>query len=223
MASSRALVPVVLEVGRRRTFATAVEWPGWSRSGKGEEAALEALAAYADRYRLVAAEAGVRFPRQPGPFDVVERLGGDATTDFGAPGVVADVDAEPLTVTQARRRAALVAAAWRTLDTVAAHAPAQLRKGPRGGGRDRDAVVAHVLAADAAYARTIGFRVPAPALDDHAGIDTLRAAVLDVLSRPSDGSPLVGRKWPARYAAQRIAWHALDHAWEIEDKSVSEV
>jgi len=28
------------------------------------------------------------------------------------------------------------------------------------------------------------------------------------------------RSWPPRYAARRIAWHALDHAWEIEDRSI---
>ena len=47
----------------------------------------------------------------------------------------------------------------------------------------------------------------------------MRAAMLDVLRRPSDGTPLAGRTWTARYAARRIAWHALDHAWEMEDRS----
>ena len=47
----------------------------------------------------------------------------------------------------------------------------------------------------------------------------MRSAVLDVLGGPSDGSPLNDRKWPPRYAAARIAWHALDHAWEIEDRT----
>ena len=35
----------------------------------------------------------------------------------------------------------------------------------------------------------------------------------------SDGWPLADRKWPPRYAARRIAWHALDHAWEMEDRT----
>jgi hypothetical protein len=47
----------------------------------------------------------------------------------------------------------------------------------------------------------------------------MRSAMLDVLREPSDGSPLAGRRWTARYAASRIAWHALDHAWEMEDRS----
>ena len=43
--------------------------------------------------------------------------------------------------------------------------------------------------------------------------------MLEVLRRPSDGGPLAERKWTQRYAARRIAWHALDHAWEMEDRS----
>jgi hypothetical protein len=33
--------------------------------------------------------------------------------------------------------------------------------------------------------------------------------------------PVAQAKWPPAYAARRIAWHALDHAWEIEDRSES--
>jgi hypothetical protein len=47
----------------------------------------------------------------------------------------------------------------------------------------------------------------------------MREAMLEVLRRPSDGTPLAGRHWPQRYAARRIAWHALDHAWEIDDRT----
>jgi len=215
-------IPVVLEVGRRRTFATAVDWPGWCRSGNGEQAALAALDEYADRYRSVAAAGGRRFPGQPYGFEVVERVTGNATTDFGAPGVVSECDSRPLTSVAARGFAALVEAAWRELDRVATSAPAQLRKGPRGGGRDRDAVVEHVVAADGAYARKLGLRMRTPKSADHDAVLTFRRAVVDLLSVRSDGAPVVDNGWPPRYAAHRIAWHALDHAWEIEDKSVSE-
>jgi hypothetical protein len=112
-----------------------------------------------------------------------------------------------------------VAAAWATFDEVTAAAPEALRKGPRGGGRDRSKIVAHVVEADAAYAREIGIRLRPAVPRDDAGIAAMRAAMLDVLRAPSDGSPLAGRHWPQRYAARRIAWHALDHAWEIEDRS----
>jgi hypothetical protein len=112
-----------------------------------------------------------------------------------------------------------VAAAWVVFDRVAAAAPAELRKGPRGGGRDRDKIVDHVLGADHAYSGIVGIRLPAPSREDPGSIATMRAAVLDLLGRPSDGTPLNDGKWPLRYAAARIAWHALDHAWEIEDRS----
>jgi hypothetical protein len=34
-----------------------------------------------------------------------------------------------------------------------------------------------------------------------------------------DQGPRGGKRWPARYAIRRSAWHALDHAWEIEDRA----
>jgi hypothetical protein len=107
------------------------------------------------------------------------------------------------------------------LDRVAASAPAELRKGPRGGGRDRDKIVDHVVGAEAAYARKLGIKHRQPAHDDTAGIDALRADILSVLRAPSDGEPPVPKGWLPRYAARRIAWHVLDHAWEIEDRSES--
>ncbi|HEX5501067.1 MAG TPA: hypothetical protein VFW96_00510 [Thermomicrobiales bacterium] len=213
--------PVYLEVGQKRVFACALDWPGWCRSGKGEDAALAALAAYLPRYAPVAERAGLSLPATAGEdFAIIERLPGTrGLTDFGAPGQIATSDAEPLTATEAGRLAALAAAAWATLDAVGAGAPAELRKGPRGGGRDRDKLLDHVLGAEAAYARKLGVRQRQPAHDDPAAIAALRAAILEVLGRPSDGAPPVPKGWPPRYAARRIAWHVLDHAWEMEDRS----
>jgi hypothetical protein len=65
----------------------------------------------------------------------------------------------------------------------------------------------------------MGIRQKPPDPGDRAAVEAMRAAVLEVLRQPSDGSPLADRKWPARYAARRIAWHALDHAWEMEDRT----
>jgi uncharacterized damage-inducible protein DinB len=112
-----------------------------------------------------------------------------------------------------------VAAAWAFFDRVAAAAPEELRKGPRGGGRNTSKVVAHTVDADHAYAREMGIKVPEFGPDDRAAVTAMRAAVLAVIREARDGSPIAGRRWPARYAAHRIAWHALDHAWEIEDRS----
>jgi hypothetical protein len=148
--------------------------------------------------------------------EVVERHPGDAGTAFGVPAIVADADRLPMDETAATRLAGLVDAAWRTLDAVVARAPEELRKGPRGGGRDRTKVVDHVHEAESAYAQVMG-RKHRPV--DAEAVAAMHADLLAVLREPSDGSPLAGKKWPVRYAARRIAWHALDHAWEIEDRS----
>jgi hypothetical protein len=143
--------------------------------------------------------------------EVVNRLTGDGSTDFGIPGKVAPRDKEAVTAAQAKRLAAFVDASWNVFDKVAKGAPAKLRKGPRGGGRDRDAIVEHVREAEGAYASKMGIKP--------SQVDDLRAAILEVLRHPSDGKALRAKGWPPRYAARRIAWHAIDHAWEIEDKS----
>jgi hypothetical protein len=234
-------IRVYLEYGQRRTFAMTVDWPGWGRSGRTDEAALEALDAHRDRYAPIARAGRARLPRRPAAGDrytVIERVPGNATTEFGAPGVVPALDRAadvlPWTGPVARRQVALLRAAWARLDQVVGSAPAQLRKGPRGGGRDRDKIVEHVLGAEPAYVRKAGLKLPAPT--DRAGLDALREALVDHLlvlagttNGPTGGSgddrgeDRAGARataaWPPGYVVRRIAWHALDHAWEIEDRS----
>jgi hypothetical protein len=223
MAAGFRPTRVYLEVGTKRVFACSLDWPGWCRPGRDEDVALTALASYAPRYATVAAAAGVPFDEAlADELVVVEKLPGDTTTNFGAPSQVPHLDSEPLTAADARRLAALVAGTWSVLDAVAAEAPRQLRKGPRGGGRDRDPMLEHVLGAEASYARKLGVRHRQPAIDDAAAISSLRRDIVDVLQSARAGTPPVPNGWPPRYAARRIAWHVLDHAWEIEDKSERE-
>ena len=204
---------VCLEIGTKRVFASALDWPGWCRSGKTEEDALETLADYAERYAAVPVRAGVRFGvKAAEDFVVVERLAGNATTDFGAPAVPARAESAAVDARSAKGTAALVWACWELFDDVVANAPSRLRKGPRGGGRDRDKIVEHVADAETSYARKLGIK----GIRDHA---ELRRAVAEVLGRRWDGTGVADNAWPTRYLARRIAWHALDHAWEIEDKS----
>jgi hypothetical protein len=213
---------VAIETGVKKVFASALEWPGWSRAAKTEEAAVESLLAYAPRYAPVATAAKLAFPAA---FDaaVDERSKGGSGTDFGVPSTLTlEADGRPVDRAEANRLASIVEAAWSAFDRVAAGAPAELRKGPRGGGRDRDKMVGHVVEADWYYARELGLKPKQPDAGDRAAVETIRRAVLAVLREPSDGSPLAGRKWPQRYAARRIAWHALDHAWEMEDRSEKE-
>jgi hypothetical protein len=198
-------VAIYLEQGSTRSFACALDWPGWARSGRGDEAAIEALAAYSARGD------GLRLPARC-ELTVVERVRGTGTTDFGAPDVAVPSDAVPLTTAGLVRQVRLLRAAWDTLEEVAASAPAALRKGPRGGGRDRDDVVRHVHEAERSYARKVGVRHPPFRTDGAVG--AMRA---DLAAALLGGA--AGGDWPAAYAIRRIAWHVLDHAWEIEDRS----
>ncbi len=205
---------IYLEVGSKKVFACAVDWPGWSRSGKTDEAAIEALAEYAERYAPVAKTAGIAWPKHiADDFRVVERIPGNMTTDFGAPGEIGEIDRTDLTPTARKRIAKLVGASWSVFDDVVAKTGPELRKGPRGGGRDRDKMIDHVYGAEASYARKFGVKHKQPAIDDRVAIDAMHA---DILAAIEAGD--ADAAWPVRYLARRIAWHVLDHAWEMEDK-----
>jgi hypothetical protein len=203
-AAATAPVRVALETGARWVFASAVDWPGWCRRGKGEQAALDVLRDYAGRY---AAVAGPGFA--PGELRVIGQVPGNRTTDFGAPGEQGPWDAEPLQAAEAARLSGLLEACWDCLDAVLATAPEELRKGPRGGGRDRDAIAAHVRDAERAFCSRAGVRVP-----PRTPWDQQRAALAGALRTGGTGPA-----WTARYALRRCAWHVLDHAWEIQDRS----
>ena len=212
-------IAVAIEATPTKSFATAVDWPGWSRSAKTEALAVLALAAYASRYRPVAALAGEKLPAKGLEFEVVERTNGGGATAYGVPSNVTEQDRRPVDAAAADRLARLVAAAWDTFDAVAGPAPEELRKGPRGGGRDTSKIVDHVLGADQGYAQSMGLKFRTTDPPERAAVELVRADVLEILRGPTDGSTIEGRKWTTRYAAHRIAWHALDHAWEIEDRT----
>ncbi len=210
-------IAVGVERSPKKSFASALDWPGWSRSGRTPELAIEALLAYAPRYALVAARAGESLAPTGLVGDVVQTLDGDATTAFGAPSITFNADRAPTDPHESRRLAALLRAGWDTFDETAPAAPAELRKGPRGGGRDTAKVIEHVVGAEHMYAKQIDVRVPAPDPSDRKAVAEMRASILEILGGPSNGEPV--RKWTQRYAFRRIAWHVLDHAWEIEDRS----
>lgn len=215
MAGAESITRVAVEAGRRRTFASAVDWPGWSRGARTESEALALLARYASRYAAVTEVAGSKPP--PKDFQVIERVPGNATTDFGVPAMVMEADRVALDEAEARRLLRLLDAAWTVYDRVVARAPLELRKGPRGGGRDRDKIQAHVEGAEAAYLPKIGQKV-GPKIGRGTGRpsggEAVREAFREGLRSGADLGP-----WPLRYAVRRVAWHVLDHAWEIEDRT----
>ncbi|MFN8232619.1 MAG: DinB family protein [Actinomycetota bacterium] len=215
-----------LEVGSKRVFAGVIEWPGWCRSGRDADAALGTLFAYAERYRRAIASARLGFaaPGDVGELRVVERVDGNATTDFGAPGVQPAADRAAVDDADLRRAERLLRACWRTFDrTVEASGGAELTKGPRGGGRNVEGIVAHLADSDRGYLNALGAGITV----SQEGVDALlpvRAAIVEGLwavprDEPDRVGPRGGRRWTPRYAVRRIAWHALDHAWEIEDRS----
>ena len=222
---------IYLEVGTRRVFAGALAWPGWCRSGRTEDAALETLLDYGQRYGDVMSAAGIRFsaPRDAGQFEVVERLKGDATTDFGAPGIAPSADDEPLNKKDSEQLRRILDACWAALDAAAqAGSGKELRKGPRGGGRDLDAIVRHVVDAESAYLRSMGGTFKRDERGDLSSeADALRQEILETLAARARGEPppenprRKAKLWSPRYLVRRTAWHALDHAWEIEDRSTT--
>jgi hypothetical protein len=220
-------VSVYLEVGSTRTFAGAVEWPGWCRSGKTEEEALEALVAYAARYRKVVPRS-MEFdaPRDVAELKVEERLKGGSGTDFGVPGEAPRADDAPVSPSELKRQQDLLKAAWAAFDrALKAAEGVELTKGPRGGGRDQDKMTRHVLDAEHAYLGMLGSRSPKGTFDDvMAEMRAVRATAQKVLGARVRGEAIADprntkRPWLPRYFVRRSAWHALDHAWELEDRS----
>ena len=218
---------VALEIVRTRTFAVAVDWPGLTRGGRDEDAAVQGLLRAAPRYAAALAAAGLPFtpPADRDGLAVVDRLPGTSTTEFGAPGVPLPGDDTPLDQAGLARQAAVLQATWAAFEAAAErHAGTELAKGPRGGGRDLAKIVAHVEDADRAYLVQLGARPPkaatgpAPIADVHAAaLAALRARALGLPVADPTG---VAKPWAPRYYVRRAAWHWLDHAWEIEDRAL---
>jgi hypothetical protein len=222
-------IDVYLETGKKRTFASAVEWPGWCRSGRDEESALQALLAYGPRYAevLQAAQLGFRAPTELSAFSIVERLEGSATTDFGAPDAAWPDDASAVDDAELRHFQALLEVCWQAFDVaVGAAAGKELRKGPRGGGRDLESIVQHVIDADTGYLARLGRKLQKGRGDDPAQeLNRTRQAILDGLAAAARGDvdergPRGGIRWKSRHFVRRATWHVLDHAWEIADRLV---
>jgi hypothetical protein len=219
-------VPIYLEIGEKRVFAAALDWPGWCRSGRDEETALRALLDCGTLYARVvrASRLGFKAPVSVSSFRVVERLKGDATTDFGAPGKAPAADARPVTDADLSRLQALLKACWRAFDVaVAAAEGRELRKGPRGGGRDLEEIIAHVAGAESGYLASLGGKLKLGD-DPRSELRRARRAVLKALVIAAHGGfpargPRGGVRWTPRYFVRRVAWHVLDHAWEIEDRA----
>jgi hypothetical protein len=195
---------VYLEQGKNSVFAVSLDWPGWCRRAKTPDLALQALEDYRARYAKI-----VSVSFDPGTLSVIGTTPGNVTTDFGAPDARGPWDEASLTPKELSRQLSILQDCWNYFDDVVDHAPAVLRRGPRGGGRDRDAIADHVREAERHYCSRVGFRV-AP----RTPWDEQRDVVLTTMRSVTQHA-----KWTTAYAIRRCAWHIVDHAWEIEDKS----
>ncbi|HEY7598466.1 MAG TPA: hypothetical protein VH741_00965 [Candidatus Limnocylindrales bacterium] len=213
---------VYLEAGAKRTFAVAVDWPGWARGGRDEDAAIAALVDYRERYAAALGATGKGLPKRlsVGDVRVVERLKGGAGTDFGVPSGVTRHDQGTASATELERLIELHRACWQAFERAAESAAGKTLApaGPRGGGRPPAKISAHVAESEQAYIGAIGIRFRGAATPDE-----LRAAFVAALRERNAGhlpdvGPRGGRRWTVREAVRRSCWHLLDHAWEIEDR-----
>jgi hypothetical protein len=221
-------IDIYLEIGQKRTFATAIDWPGWSRSGTNEVSALQALFDSGPRYARALQATGVPFqlPSQISDFAVVERLAGNGTTDFGAPNLRLARDRQPIAPEELERFQKILQACWSTFDAAAkASTGRTLRTSPRGGGRDLTKIIEHVYDVDVAYLRSLGGKPKAgQASEPNWSFSPLRQEILETLQAAVRGEvpergPHGGVHWTPRYYVRRMAWHELDHAWEIEARA----
>jgi hypothetical protein len=219
---------VMLEVGPRgkRVVAVAPDWPGLERGEKTDEAAIARLQAYLPRFAPVATLAGMdaaftAITTPTATVDVVERYSGTGSTDFwGISFALSDIDRQAMSREALERDLTLLQACWAFFDAVRSRVSAEMQKGPRGGGRDRDHIVRHTLRTEQDWATKLGVRTPEDALLTHEGVRAHRDAYLSAIRTfHAQGKP--ARTWPLRYLIRHTAFHTLDHAWEMEDKDLT--
>ena len=220
-------VRTVVERGPKgkRSVAFSIDWPGWSRGAKTGELALETLESYRERYRPVAALAGLaRDFDGAGPLDVVEDRVGTGSTDFwGISFSPSAAELGPMTEPELDRGITLLQACWTFFDSVAERVSSELRKGPRGGGRDRYQIMRHAIRTESeSFARQVGLRIPEEAALTTDGLRQHREAYVAAMRAYNAGEikrPM--RSWTLPFLIRHSAFHMLDHAWEMEDKDLS--
>lgn len=219
-------VRVVVERGPKgkKSVAFAVDWPGWSRGAKTPEAAVERLAMYRERYRPVAESAGLGAEfGAAGPLDIMEDRVGTGSTDFwGISFSPCALEVEPMSDGELERKLALMQACWGYFDRVAASVSAEMRKGPRGGGRDRDQIIRHTLCNESdQFAKRLGLVVPERAVLTPDGLRDFRAAYLETMRSYNRGEGKRMRTWNLPFLVRHTSYHLMDHAWEMEDNDLT--
>lgn len=217
-------VRVMIEQGKkRRVVACAFDWPGWDRSTKIGGDVVAVLDAYRPRYAKVAELAGYGVPfGATGELEVVEHLEGIGMTDYyGVSGRPAAPEKGPMTDAECERKLALLAASWSIFDSTAARVSPELQKGPRGGGREKEEIIRHVNGAEIhEFAPKVGVKVPLETMEDPEALRVYRHAFIEAIrERHRRGGP--AGAWPLQFLIRRCTWHMLDHAWEMEDRDLT--
>jgi hypothetical protein len=220
-------VRTVIERGPKgkRSVAFGFDWPGWSRGARSAELALETLESYRERYRPIASLAGMsREFDAAGALEVVEDKVGNGSTDFwGISFSPCAAERGPMDEAQLERGITILQACWAYFDGVAARVSPEMRKGPRGGGRDRDRIISHTIRTESEYfARQVGLRVPERAALTPDGLRLHREAYVGAMRAYNAGEVTRRmRSWTLPFLIRHSAFHTLDHAWEMEDKDLS--
>jgi len=215
---------VTLEIGPKgkKVAAVAPDWPGLERGATTGEAAIERLHSYVPRYAAVTKLAGMEatFAARP-VVDVVERYTGPGSTDFwGISFAFSGIDQQAISGDVLERELTLMQACWAFFDAVRSRVSAEMQKGPRGGGRDRDRIVGHIFANEQDWAKGLGVHTPDGAMLTGEGLKAHRDAYCHAI-RDYHSQGKVAGKWPLRYLIRHTAFHTLDHAWEMEDKDLT--
>ncbi len=220
---------IYLEAGDKKVIGVSLRWPGWCRIGKDEDDAVQTLLDYSSRYAVIPQKARLEFalPRSVSDLVIAKREPGSKTSDYGVPVVLIEEDWAPLDTAEFKRMQAIMQACWANFDEVAAAARGkELQKGPRGGGRELDKIVSHVVDAEEAYLKILGASMPT--IKDEPVADKkqrLREAAFEGMRMKAEGllpeeGPRGGKRWPVPYYVRRLAWHVVDHTWEIEDRII---
>ena len=215
---------VTLEMGPKgkKVVAVAPDWPGLERSAKTEEAAMARMHTYLPRYEPVAILAGMgtEFAAIT-TVDLVECFQGTGSTDYwGVSFAFSEIDRQVLSNAELERELTLLRACWTFFDVVHSRVSAEMQKGPRGGGRERDHIVQHTLGAELDMATKLGLRPPYSDLLSDEGLHTYRDTYCTTI-QAFHAQGKLARTWPLRYLIRHTAYHTLDHAWEMEDKDLT--
>jgi hypothetical protein len=221
-------VRTVVERGPKgkKVVAFALDWPGWSRGAKTAEEALATLESYRRRYRRVATLARLTKEfDEAGPLEVIEDRVGTGSTDFwGISFSPCTLEQESMNDKEFARKVKLLRACWSFFDDAAARVSPQMRKGIRGGGRERDEIIRHTRRVESEdFAKRVGLRVPEGAAVAGKGLLAYREDYVAALRAHHQDGVTSLRSWTLAFLIRHSAFHVMDHAWEMEDKDLSEV